>query len=197
LKKRTLVVLTGPSAVGKSYTAQKLVRMFPDDFAYACVHTTRPKRVVENRSDERVFVSDDEFRAMIADDMFFLYEDFANYLYGYSHSSLSPSDKHLLVDVSPCFLPKFADRGNTLVIGLQPPSDFAELLEKRMLGRGDSSKIRAARHPFIRRDIQDLEKMEPFVNQRGKLFRIQDNRTIPEQVIPWAVRHLGLLPRSP
>lgn len=187
-----LLILAGPSAVGKSYTASALVHMFPDKFAYARVHTTRVERQQENRSNERIFISDEVFQTMVQNDEFFAFESFAGYLYGYSKSQLQPRGKHVIVDVSPYLLPEFTAHNTALIIGLQAPEDYTELSEKRMQQRGDSMTIRKARRPFIERDIEALANLRPFIDQHGKFFQIQDNSTVPDQVVPWIIEHLEL-----
>jgi guanylate kinase len=189
---RKLLVLAGPSAIGKSYTARTLVESFPDDFAYAPVHTTRPRRTVENRAAERIFVSDEVFRRMAQDGAFFAHEAFAGFFYGYSMEHLRPTDKHLVIDISPYLLPGLTQHSDVVFVGMQAPPSFRELSEERMIERGDSDKIRDARHPFIERDIRDLDTLRPLIDQYGKLFYVQDNDTVPSQIIPWVRQTLNL-----
>lgn len=187
-----LLVLAGPSAIGKSYTAQQLVSRFPASFDYAKVYTTRLKRRDENRSQERVFVSEAVFDEKLAQGAFFAYESFAGYRYGYIHESLQPTDKHLICDISPYLLPDVVEYANVIVLGLQAPDDFTALSEARMIERGDSPSIREARRPLIDRDMQHLRELEQLINQHGKLFHIRGNKTIPQEVIPWVAEMLGL-----
>lgn len=188
----SLIVFAGPSSIGKTFAAQALIQQYPNSCACAPVHTTRTRRPTETNTSERIFVSEESFRQMIQDDAFFVHEQFAGFLYGCSKEQLCPQDKHLIIGVPPLFLPVFAKQKDVLMVGLQAPPNFETMSEERMMQRGDSLKVREARRPFIRRDIEDLRRLQPLVNRSGKLFRVKDDSTIPTQVLPWIAERLGL-----
>lgn len=63
MNQRTVLTITGPSCVGKSYLAYLLTQKYPDQFALPKSVTTRSKRTSEDN--EYHFVTADEFTEMI------------------------------------------------------------------------------------------------------------------------------------
>ncbi|MCB8946278.1 MAG: guanylate kinase [Ardenticatenaceae bacterium] len=65
-----LVVISGPSGVGKDTIARELIALRPDSFHFVVTATTRPPREGEIDGRDYIFVSSDEFARMIeADEM--------------------------------------------------------------------------------------------------------------------------------
>jgi guanylate kinase len=60
-----LVVISGPSGVGKDTIARRLIERKPDDFYFVVTATTRPPREGEVHGHDYFFVSTDEFARMI------------------------------------------------------------------------------------------------------------------------------------
>jgi guanylate kinase len=185
-----IVLIVGPSAIGKSFMAQTLMGMFPDLFLRVHVYTTRQKRGSESEVTDRIFVSKDEFKDMVKQQRFCVYKHFAGNWYGYHKNEFESIQKHLIVDLPPFFLPDFLKYKNVIIVGLQAPPYHEAFLNQRMQSRGDSPQVRQARTPFIQRDIQDLAALSALVNKHGKTFQIENNQTIPDTVIPWVIRRL-------
>lgn len=60
-----LIILSGPSGVGKDTIAQMILERRPDDFRFVVTATTRPPREAEVEGRDYFFVSSDEFARMI------------------------------------------------------------------------------------------------------------------------------------
>ena len=60
-----LIVISGPSAVGKDTIARAVIDERPDDFYFVVTATTRPARAGEVHGYDYYFVSTDEFARMI------------------------------------------------------------------------------------------------------------------------------------
>lgn len=60
-----LIVISGPSGVGKDTIARKLIASSPDDFYFVVTATTRPPRPGEVHGRDYFFFSSDEFARMI------------------------------------------------------------------------------------------------------------------------------------
>lgn len=63
-----LIVISGPSGVGKDTIARRLINKRPDDFYFVVTATTRLPREGEEHGRDYFFVSNDEFARMIEED---------------------------------------------------------------------------------------------------------------------------------
>ncbi len=63
-----LVIISGPSGVGKDTVARRLIKRRPDDFYFVVTATTREPRENEVEGYDYFFVSNDEFARMIEED---------------------------------------------------------------------------------------------------------------------------------
>ncbi|RMG96905.1 MAG: guanylate kinase [Chloroflexi bacterium] len=63
-----LIVISGPSGVGKDTIARRLIELRPDDFYFVVTATTRPPRAGEVHGRDYFFVSTDDFARMIEND---------------------------------------------------------------------------------------------------------------------------------
>lgn len=63
-----LIVISGPSGVGKDTIARGLIDRSPDSFYFVVTATTRPPRADEVHGRDYFFVSTDEFARMIEED---------------------------------------------------------------------------------------------------------------------------------
>ena len=63
-----LLILSGPSGVGKDTVARMLIERRPDSFYFVVTATTRPPRDNERHGVDYVFVTFDEFARMIEED---------------------------------------------------------------------------------------------------------------------------------
>jgi guanylate kinase len=77
-----LVVLSGPSGVGKGTVRSALFNMTGHDLVYSVSMTTRSPREGEVNGREYYFVSHDEFAQRIKEDKFLEYAEFVNNYYG-------------------------------------------------------------------------------------------------------------------
>ncbi len=63
-----LIVIAGPSGVGKDTIARRLIARNPDNFYFVVTATTRPPRAGEEDGVDYFFVTNDEFAKMIDQD---------------------------------------------------------------------------------------------------------------------------------
>ena len=154
--KGLLIVLSGPSGVGKG-TVRKAVFDHPEtNFKYSISMTTRQKREGERDGIDYFFKSHEEFKALIEQDKFIEYAEYVGNYYG------TPVDyvKDTIADGHDVFLEievegakqvreKFPD---ALFIFLAPPT-LAQL-EERLIGRGtDSQEVIDYRIKEARREL--------------------------------------------
>lgn len=93
------VVLSGPSGVGKSTLAEKLIRQGVCERNVSC--TTRPKRANEINGVDYEFVSDEQFHQMVKRGEFVEVKEIFGHLYGTKLERIQKAKKPLLfvVDV--------------------------------------------------------------------------------------------------
>ena len=154
--KGLLIVLSGPSGVGKG-TVRKAIFDHPEtNFKYSISMTTRQKRQGEQDGIDYFFKSHEEFEALIEQDKFIEYAEYVGNYYG------TPVDyvKDTIADGHDVFLEievegakqvreKFPD---ALFIFLAPPT-LAQL-EERLIGRGtDSQEVINHRIKEARREL--------------------------------------------
>lgn len=185
------IVFAGPSAIGKTYAANELMRQYPGYFEQAKLYTTRPPRPGENSTD-RIFVDKAKFIEMARKDLFVVHDEFGGNMYGFTKDSLYPKDKHLLVNAWPWLIPQFSALEQAVIVGLQAPDDWQSMLVERMKKRGDNQQTIQKRLQLIIKDSSDLLTNKSLVNQTGKYFTISDDEVIPRQVLPWIADRLNL-----
>ena len=142
-----LIVIAGPSGVGKGSVVRRLLRQDPDRLVYSVSVKTRAPRADERQGREYFFVSEAEFDQMIADRALLEWAPFVDHRSGtpkaFVEEALSAGrDVILEIDV------KGADQVHEHVPGavlifLAPPS--MEELERRLRGRGTEDDQKIAR----------------------------------------------------
>lgn len=87
MKKGLLIILSGPSGVGKGTVRRYIMDNFNLKLHYSISMTTRPKREKEVEGVDYYFVSKEEFQRNIDEDNFLEWEEFVGNRYG------TPKDK--------------------------------------------------------------------------------------------------------
>lgn len=82
-----LIVLSGPSGVGKGTVRKELFKIPEQEFVYSVSMTTRPPRIGEVDGVDYYFVSKEEFKRQIKEDNLLEYAEFVGNYYG------TPRDK--------------------------------------------------------------------------------------------------------
>ncbi|KAF1814594.1 guanylate kinase [Eremomyces bilateralis CBS 781.70] len=139
-----LIVLSGPSGVGKSTIKDRLMSEYPDKFEFSVSHTTRAPRRKANVSDaleqdgeDYWFVPMERFDAMVANDEFVEHAVFGRNKYGTSKAAIekiADAGRVCLLDIEMEGVKQI--RNSTLparFLFVAPPS--VEVLEGRLRGR--------------------------------------------------------------
>lgn len=87
MKKGLLIILSGPSGVGKGTIRRYIMDHYKIKLSYSISMTTRPQREKEAEGVDYYFVSNEEFDRNIAEDNFLEWEEFVGHRYG------TPKDK--------------------------------------------------------------------------------------------------------
>lgn len=156
----THIVISGPSASGKSTLIKKVLEAIPT-LSLSISHTTRPKRRGEVEGKDYYFVSVNSFESLVDKGQMLEYATFNNNYYGTSYGELKGNPKIFDVEYHgvsffrkefPEFIYIFIECGR-------------ETVKKRLKARGDSPS-----------DIQARLKLyDNFVKIKGVFDRVIDN----------------------
>ena len=166
--KNPVLVVVGPSGVGKDTVMQKLFEKHPNSFKKGTTHTTRQKRPGEIEGVNYYYVSKEEFLKL--KDNGGLVEDnfYNNNYYGLSKKELEKAgslDKimYVIIDIN----------GAAAVHNLNIPATFVaiipeneDVLEERLKGRGtESEEVIQGRLNTAMEELRRINE-EPFFNHR-------------------------------
>jgi guanylate kinase len=139
VRRGTLIVIAGPSGVGKGSVVQRLLARDPEGLALSVSATTRPARPAEVEGVDYLFLDDAAFDQMVATDEFLEWaEVYPGRRYGTPRRFVDEQlgaglDVLLEIDVQGASLVR-AQAPDAVLILLVPPSLAA--LEVRLRGRG-------------------------------------------------------------
>ena len=168
LKKKAkgqLIVLSGPSGVGKSTViAEKLGQR--QDIHFSVSFTTRKPRVGEENGVNYNFVERDEFERMIADGELLEHAEYVNNYYGTSLKDIQEkldAGIDVLLDIEVQGAAKVRSKcPDAVLIFIIPPS-FEEL-SRRLRGRNtDSEEVIAGRLQKAREEYKQIPKYDYLV----------------------------------
>ena len=160
-----LIVLSGPSGVGKSTVISELLSERPD-IHFSVSFTTRAPRVGEAHGVNYNFVEREEFEAIIANDELL---EYAEYVHNYYGTSMKVIEEHLnagidvLLDIEVQGAAKVRARcPDAVLIFIIPPS-FEEL-SRRLHGRNtDGEEAIAGRLWKAREEYQEIPNYDYLV----------------------------------
>ncbi|NWF61252.1 MAG: guanylate kinase [Fischerella sp.] len=156
-----LVVLTGPSGVGKGTLMRSLLQRHPE-FYYSVSATTRPPRPGEVDGRDYYFISRSKFEQLVAAGEFLEWAEFAGNYYGTPREPVINqicSGKMVVLEIELEGARQIRHSfPSALSIFILPPS-FSEL-EKRIRGRGQDSEEAIARR--LRRAQEEINAANEF-----------------------------------
>ncbi|MEJ5286890.1 MAG: Guanylate kinase [Candidatus Kapaibacterium sp.] len=161
--RKQLIVLSAPSGAGKTTLAKHLLSTFPQ-FKFSVSATTRKPRPNEVDGKDYHFLSEGEFKQLIANGGFVEYEQiFGNY-YGTLKSEIEKSlQKGEIVvfdiDVKGALSIKRLFPNESFLIFISPPS--IEVLKERLIKRGtESSEQLQKRWERIQMEMEQRDKFD-------------------------------------
>ena len=164
-KKGILVVVSGFAGSGKGTLMKKLMTDY-DDYALSVSATTRLPRPGEVDGREYFFKTVEEFKKMIAEEVFIEYAQYVSNYYGtpkkYVKEQLNEGkDVILEIEIQGALQikEKFPE---ALLLFVTPPS--AEILKNRLIGRGtEEASVIQKRLERAREEAEGIEKYDYFV----------------------------------
>ena len=138
-----LIILSGPSGVGKGTVRKALFEMEGHDLVYSISMTTRPQREGEVDGVDYFFVSVKEFKQRIKEDKFLEYAKFVGNYYGTPKDKIDEQlarGKEVVLEIEVQGANQVREKAKDGVfIFIAPPS--REALYRRLLRRGTENKI--------------------------------------------------------
>lgn len=136
-----LFIFSGPSGAGKGTVREKVFKKI-DNISYSVSCTTRKPREGEIDGRDYHFISVDEFKHEIAENMFIEWAEVHGNFYGTSRTFIEPlleqgKDVMLEIDVQGALQVK-KKMPECVTVFLSPPS--MQILEKRLRGRGSNDE---------------------------------------------------------
>jgi guanylate kinase len=168
-----LIVISGPSGVGKDTIARAVIDNRPDSFYFVVTATTRPPRINEVHGVDYYFVSNDEFARMIDENELLeyavVYNDFKGIPKQHIREALSSGkDVIMRVDVQGAatirkLLP------NAIRVFLTTESE-SELISRLIERKSEAPEDLSLRIATARQEMRRIQEFDYWVvNREGKL----------------------------
>ncbi|MFP4286868.1 MAG: guanylate kinase [Candidatus Izemoplasmataceae bacterium] len=136
-----LIVLSGPSGVGKGTVRKALFELEGHDLVYSISMTTRPPRDGEIDGEDYYFVSKEEFEERIKNDAFLEWAQFVGHYYGTPKDKIEEQlrkGKEVVLEIEVQGALQVREKmSDAVFIFIAPPNK--EALYKRLLRRGTES----------------------------------------------------------
>ena len=127
-----IYIITGPSGVGKNTIIEAMSTDL--DFYFSVSHTTRPQREGEVDGKDYHFVTEEEFKSLVDENLMIEYEQYGGFYYGTSKKEILKESNIILLDLEVNGATKLLSE-NEEFIGIFIDIDDYELV-KRLKNRG-------------------------------------------------------------
>jgi guanylate kinase len=161
-----LIVISGPSGVGKGTVRKALFKLEGHDLVYSISMTTRPPRSGEVDGVDYYFVSREEFERRIAQDSFLEYAEFVGHYYGTPKDKVEAqleAGKEVVLEIEvEGALQVRKQMPDAVFLFIAPPSK--EALYQRLMSRGtETDAVIASRMEKAKREFPLAHKYDYIV----------------------------------
>jgi guanylate kinase len=170
-----LLVISGPSGVGKDTIARQVMEHRPESFHFVVTATTRPPRPGEVHGVDYIFLSNDEFARMIEEDELLEYAVVYNDFKGIPKQQIrdalaSGRDVIMRVDVQgSATIRKLVPNAITVFLMSESEEELERRLRERKSETGEGLSLRIA---TARQEMKRTEEFDYFVvNAEGEQER--------------------------
>ena len=143
MRRGTLIVIAGPSGVGKGTVIQRLLSRIPEGPALSVSVTTRAPRPGEIEGVHYRFVTDQEFDRMIAEGSLLEWAEIVGHRSGTPRrpvEELLAAGRDVILEIDVKGAEQVREQvPDALLIFLEPPS--LDILEQRLRGRGTETEV--------------------------------------------------------
>ena len=175
-----LVVLSGPSSVGKDTLLEAVLGHIPD-MVYSVSATTRPPRPGERHGVDYYFLSDEEFRELIRNDGLLEWAEYCDYLYGTPRAFVEDMVAQGKIVISDIDIQGAEQLRRTMPDGvfifLMPPS--LEELRRRIMRRAtDSPEAIASRMARAEEEMHSIVNYDYWILNADLAQAVEDLKAI-------------------
>ena len=175
MKKGLLIILSGPSGVGKGTVRKYIMKRNAVPLVFSISMTTREPRVTETNGVEYYFVSKEEFQKNIDNDNFLEWADFVGHRYGTPKDKveeLRKKGKNVLLEIEINGANQVFERvhdDRVISFFLMPPN-FQALEDRIRKRKSESEDVIQARLEKGRKEMTMTEKYD-YVIKNDKVTR--------------------------
>ena len=167
-EKNKILVVVGPSGVGKDTLMQTIFGKYPNILKKGVTHTSRRMRKGEKEGYNYYYVTEEEFLKLKDQDAFFEFNYYNNNYYGISKTELENHKKENKI-----FYIIIAIKGARYINECHIPANFVAILppdedtlSKRLKRRGtESEEVIKGRLEIAKSELKEIEKCD-FFNHR-------------------------------
>ncbi len=163
MKNGKLVIISGPSGVGKGTIIHELLSISPSPYVYSVSWTTRPKRKNEIDGKDYYFVTKEIFKKAIKKNEFLEYEEYVGNLYGtpkmFIEKSISEG-KIVLLEIDTKGALKLLKKNDLEIVSIFLIAPTLKEYQRRLRKRGISEDLLMKRMKVTKWELENKKNFD-------------------------------------